>query len=194
MNTDQINSAVRSAFKIIGAILLAHGATKAAALVNSEDVIGLVLTVAGLIASHNWHRNTSAATPTAGGRTGGAALLVALGLASSILFAGGCSSTPQTVTYQAAATSSVTVETALKAYNDFAASGKTTPAQNAAVKAAFERYQAAFALVCDAGAVYSATSQTNAPAASAALQTAIVNANQSISDLIAVVQSFGVKL
>ena len=106
----------------------------------------------------------------------------------------GCQSTPQAVTYQAAATTSVTVEAALHAYNAFAAAGKTTVEQNLAVKAAFLKYQAAFAIVCDAGAVYAATGTTNAPAASAALQTAIVNANATISDLVNLVRTFGVKI
>ena len=106
----------------------------------------------------------------------------------------GCKSTPQAITYQTVATTSVTVETALKAYNVFAAQGKTTVAQNQAVKAAYIKYQAAFAVVCDAGAIYSFTSQTNAPAASLAVQQAIVNANRTMSDLITLIRSMGVQI
>jgi len=45
-----------------------------------------------------------------------------------------------------------------------------------------------------AGAIYAATGSTNSPAASAALQTAIVNANTTISDLVNLIRTFGVKL
>jgi hypothetical protein len=105
----------------------------------------------------------------------------------------GCGSTPQRVSYQSAATTTVTVETALRAYNEFAKAGKTTPEQNAKVKAAYVKYQAAFAVVCDAGAIYAASGGTNAPA-NAALQQAIVNSGATITDLINLVTTFGVKL
>jgi hypothetical protein len=112
-----------------------------------------------------------------------------LALAGIILFAAACNTTPQRAAYQAAGTASVTVETALHAYDAFAAQGKTTPAQNAAVKAAYIKYQAAFAVVCDAGAVYAATGT-----ASAAVQTAIINANNTIADLINLIRACGVKI
>lgn len=105
----------------------------------------------------------------------------------------GCGSTAQQAAYKSAATTSVTVETALRAYNVFAAQGKTTIAQNQKVKAAYLKYQTAFAAVCDAGAIYAASGGTNAPA-TAALQQAVQNSSQTITDLINLVQSFGVKL
>lgn len=52
MNKDQVNSVLRSALKIAGAALAAHGMTKAAAFINAEDTIGLILTLVGLIISH----------------------------------------------------------------------------------------------------------------------------------------------
>lgn len=55
MNQDQINSMVRSVLKVAGAILVAHGATQAAAIVNCEDMIGLVITLVGLVQSHQAH-------------------------------------------------------------------------------------------------------------------------------------------
>jgi hypothetical protein len=117
-------------------------------------------------------------------------VLLAAGLLAA---APGCQSTPQAVTYQAAATGAVTVQAALKAYDAFAAAGKTTPAQNAAVKAAYEKYQAAFALACDAGAAYSATGGTNGTT-QAAVQVAFGNASQSLLDLENLITAFGVKL
>lgn len=61
MNTDQLNSFVRSVLKIAGAILVAHGAGKAAAIVNTEDVAGIVVTLVGLFMSHQQHAGLSEA-------------------------------------------------------------------------------------------------------------------------------------
>ena len=61
MNKDQINSFVRSAAKIVGSILVARGMTNAAAIVNTEDCIGLVIAVVGLVMSHFNHSQISPA-------------------------------------------------------------------------------------------------------------------------------------
>ena len=58
MTQDQVMSAVRSLVKIVGAALVAHGMTKSAAIVNGEDVIGVVLVIAGLLWSHYNHKPT----------------------------------------------------------------------------------------------------------------------------------------
>lgn len=121
-----------------------------------------------------------------------AILCAVLGFSSSALITG-CGTTAQKTVYRSAATTSVTVEAALHGYNAFAKAGKTTVEQNRKVKEAYEKYQAAFAVVCDAGAIYAATGGTNAPA-SAALQQAVLNSSQTITDLVNLVQSFGVKL
>jgi hypothetical protein len=55
MNLDQINSLVRSVLKIAGAILVAHGACKVAAIVNTEDVAGVAVSLVGLWLSHQLH-------------------------------------------------------------------------------------------------------------------------------------------
>jgi hypothetical protein len=116
---------------------------------------------------------------------------LALGMAGVVT---GCKTAPQTVAYRAANGTTLTVETAIRTYNVFAAQGKTTVAQNQQVKAAYEKYQAAMLVVCDAGAIYAATSGTNAPAASLALQVAVQNSTASIADVVNLIQSFGVKL
>jgi len=66
--------------------------------------------------------------------------------------------------------------------------------QEQAVKDAYGKYQRAMTVVCDAGAIYASTGNTNAPAAASALQTAIANANTEISDLESLMTSFGVTL
>ena len=121
-------------------------------------------------------------------------VLQAVLLAICLSFAGpGCKSTPQQVAYKSTATVSVTAEAAIRAYDVLAAQGKTTVAQNVKVKEAFQRYQASFAVLCDVGAIYAASATTNAPAA-AALQQAVLNTSASISDVVTLVQLFGVKL
>ena len=118
-------------------------------------------------------------------------------IAIALIFAGatsGCKTTPQRATYVSVGATAITVEAAIHAYDVFAAQGKTTVAQNQQVKAAFLKYQAAFAVVCDAGAIYASTSGTNAPAASLALNQAIANSGQTLADLINLIRSFGVKI
>ena len=196
MNKDQLNSLIRTLLKVIGSALTTHGLSNAASLVNSEDMIGLILLVAGLIWSH-YHHGEDDNTPRS--NTSVYAWLLIGALAFAVMpGATGCKSTPQQITYNTAAATTITVETALKAYNVFAAQGKTTIEQNRQVKAAYEKYQAAFAVVCDAGTIYAASSDTiggtNAPAASLALQQAVINANASLNDIINLIRSFGVKL
>jgi hypothetical protein len=64
------------------------------------------------------------------------------------------------------------------------------------VKAAYEKYQAAFLVACDIGAAYAATAgPTNgAGATGAALATAEANAGNELTDLLNLVRSFGVKI
>jgi hypothetical protein len=55
MNQDQIDSIVRTALKIIGALLLKHGLSDTAAIVNTPDVCGAVALLIGLWLSHQHH-------------------------------------------------------------------------------------------------------------------------------------------
>lgn len=106
----------------------------------------------------------------------------------------GCKTTAQQAVYQTAGTTEVSVETALAAYDQFAKAGKTTVAQNQQVASLYAKYQTAYAVVCDAGSVYAASSITNTAASNAVLNQAVVNASQTITDLENLITSFGVKL
>lgn len=97
MNTDQTTSMVRSVLKVAGGILLAHGASKAAAVVNGEDSVGLVVTIVGFVWSHFSNSDNSIAkkadaiadkAPPVGSVTG---MVLILGMLS--LAAVGCKST-----------------------------------------------------------------------------------------------------
>lgn len=61
MNQDQIMSGVRSLLKVIGAVLVARGATNAATIVNGEDVAGVSLVAVGMVWSWWQHRKDSTA-------------------------------------------------------------------------------------------------------------------------------------
>ena len=121
--------------------------------------------------------------------------LLILVLATSVtsIVLSGCITNGPRLAYQVVGGTEVTVDVALAAYDAFAKAGKTTISQNVQVAHAYERFQLAFALVCDAGAVYSAGSTTNAPAA-AALQQATLNSAATIADFLNLIRSFGVKI
>jgi hypothetical protein len=57
MNQDQIDSLVRTALKICGAVLIKHGLSDYAAILNTPDVVGLGVMAAGLWLSHQTHKN-----------------------------------------------------------------------------------------------------------------------------------------
>lgn len=189
-NQDQFLSLVRSILKIAGSALTAHGLTQAASWVNSEDVTGVIITLAGLFWSH-WEHSPDAPTtpPPAGANT--TAIFLAILIPSLFLF--GCNTTPQTAAYRAAGITQVSVETAMREFNQAAKAGLTTPKQNAMVKTDYIRYQNAFATMCDAGAAYSASGGTNQSLA-ASFQYAAANSTQTLGDLFTLIQSFGITL
>jgi hypothetical protein len=189
MNSDQLNSLIRTALKVIGGILLSHDLTNAAGVVNSPDFIGGVFLIVGVLWSHFSHATPP--TSSSGPSNPGAPLMVLLH--GGALFFSGCSTTPQQAAYQGAGTTVVSVDTAMKLWGAYVASNHPGTNTEAAVKSAYEKYQASMAVVCDAGAAYSATGGTNATA-TAALQQAVENSGQEIVDLENLISSFGVKL
>ena len=85
MNTDQISSIVRTVLKIVSGLLLAHGLGDTATLINTPDVVGLIILIVSLLWSHFHH--ASPPSSNGGSSAGGVGLLVALGVAS-LLFTG----------------------------------------------------------------------------------------------------------
>ena len=77
MNTDQIASLIRSGLKIGGALLVAHGLTAYADVLNMPDVFGLALALAGLIGSHYKHASAADGTLPPGPLKAALVLLVA---------------------------------------------------------------------------------------------------------------------
>lgn len=194
MNSNQYLNILTTVVQLGMGALVTRGLVTGA---EGDTVAGAIVALVTFFCTHNWH---GGGTPPAANQPGIApkAPLFAFALSLMLPFAGiafvGCATSPQQVTYEAAGSTEVSVEVALAAYDQFAKAGKTSIAQNQAVAAAFAKYQAAFAVMCDAGAIYSATAATNVPAASAAFSIAISNADTELSDLENLIQSFGVTL
>ena len=118
-------------------------------------------------------------------------LFMALTAASFTL--AGCGSSPQTVAYQAAGTTVVTVDAAMGEWGAYVAAEHPGTNAELAVKSAYEKYQASMAVVTDAGAAYAATGGTNSVAISA-LDQAEANSAQDLADLERLITSFGATL
>lgn len=206
MNSAQIQSLARWLANSISGGVIAYTAAKSPAvqgvgayvsqLITGPDTIAAFVLAISWLWGHFTHSTPAQSTTVpikVATKPPGTVLLLFFCLALAVMV--GCAESPQRVAYQVVGTTQVSVETALQLYNQLAKAGKTTPAQNAAVKAAYLKYQACFALACDAGAAYSAAgSNTNSPALALMLSEATVNLNDTISDFDALVQSFGVKL
>ncbi len=194
INSDQLNSLIRTALKVLGSVLLTHGLTSAANIINSPDVIGAVLLIAGIIASHLNHSSPPASSGPSSPPSSLPPLMSLLGaIFVGSLFFNGCASTPQQATYQAAGTTVVSVDAAMNLWGAYVAAKHPSTNVEAQVENAYDKYQASMAVVCDAGAAYAATGGTNATA-SAALSQAVVNSSQELTDLENLITSFGVKL
>ena len=129
--------------------------------------------------------------------------LLALALAASIVTTGlitGCGSTPQKIAYQGVSTTQITADAALDLWGKYVsvqkAAGRPVPvSQELAVRAAYQKVQASMLVVCDAGAVWSAgTNSTNSVALAAAFQVAISNSTQSLADLTNLLKTYGVTI
>lgn len=199
MNQDQLYNLIQKLIVLAAGGLIAKGIGDASVW---EGVGGALAGLLTWFISHKW--NATPATPPAAPpppppmSMGGAIhlMLIAglcLGLCGCLTSCG----TPQRTAYVAAGSVQVTAETAMAAWNVYVGQFHPPVATELKVKAAFEKYQAAMLVVCDAGAAYAATSVTNANGLtgfSAALDTAKANASQDLADLVGLIRSLGVKI
>lgn len=185
MNTDQIINFIQTIFKVGGGALAAKGYGDSS---QWEFWVGLITAIITYIISHKWN-----ATPDTQGKLP-LTLMLALLLPFSGLMLTGCSTSAQRVVYQTAATTQVSVETAMHLWGAYVTAKHPPIEQEQAVSDAYSKYQAAMAAVCDAGAVYAAASEKDKPSASAALEMASQNLAVEIGDLQQLIVSFGVKL
>ena len=189
MNQNQIDSLIRSVFKIVGAVLTARGMILYANLLNMETVIGPVCTLVGILSSLNWHKSPS--SPNSSSSGGAASILLALAL--PVLFLTGCGTTAQRAAYQSAGTAVVSVDKAMTVWGDYVAQYHPGTNAEAKVKAAFEKYQASAVVLADAGSIYAASGTTNGPTAAVFTQ-AVSQSGQTLLDLENLITSFGAKL
>jgi len=108
----------------------------------------------------------------------------------------GCKSSPATTAVRVSDSAKVTVEAALGAWDAYIVANHPPLAQQAAVKKAWERYQAAQLLVLDTALILKEAQATggNTITAKATLDSAIANGGQAIADLLALVRQFGAKI
>jgi hypothetical protein len=124
-------------------------------------------------------------------------ILVTLGLSVPLL--NGCASAEKAA-YQATSATAVTVDAAMTAYGDYlkANPGALTDAQRAQVRAAYIRYQNCLVEVIDAEEVVIASTSTNGSGTNSvtanAQTAALAAASQALTDLVTLLQSFGVKI
>lgn len=123
------------------------------------------------------------------------ACLAGCGLAG-LVASGGCAGTPNRVTYQAAATTRVTVQEAMKLWDQWVKAGRATLQQESAVKAAYEKTQAAALVLCDAGKALSSIppGATTAQALTAAFEQAASDYTNDKTDLLALLTTLGINL
>ena len=114
-------------------------------------------------------------------------------LTSTAIFETGCKTTP----YKAVATTQITVQAAMSLWGAYVSANHPPVAQELAVKSAYEKWQSAMAVVCDAGKAYSAAQQANAANQSillGALSQAVTDAATDQADIVDLLTKFGVKL
>jgi hypothetical protein len=124
-----------------------------------------------------------------------AVLLVAL--SAALMLAPGCQCTPQRAAYNTVAGVEVSVDVAMQAWGDYVSQFQPSASQEAAVKAAFEKYQAIEQVAIDAAQFYAtlaARSDPGTAAAQAQKDAAMAQAAASLGDLVNLLRSFGVKL
>lgn len=98
--------------------------------------------------------------------------------------------------YKATSASYIAVDTAMKVWGDYVAQKHPSQAQELAVKAAYEKYQASVVVITDLGISVANAQAAGQPTADLQKQltAALANSSQLIVDLETTIRSFGVKL
>lgn len=98
------------------------------------------------------------------------------------------------IAYQSTGTTIVSVDQAMKLWGAYVAAKHPPVEQEIQVKTAFQKYQAAMLIVCDAGATYSSATSTNITSSAGVLEVATTGVLSSITDLENLITKFGVTL
>jgi len=157
-------------------------------LINGPDVAAGVTLALTWLWGHLTHRTASS---TVSGTSNVVGVLVTFA-AASMLFTG-CASTPNKAAYQTVGTTIVSVDTAMHMWGAYVAVNHPSADVEKKVRAAYEKYQAAAAVVCDAGAVYASGISTNSSVITL-LNIKTAMAQQALVDLENLLTSIGVQL
>ncbi|MGZ4960984.1 MAG: hypothetical protein ACXWKG_19035 [Limisphaerales bacterium] len=179
MNTDLILSNLRSLLKIAGASAVTHGYMTNG---KAEFWAGLIFAVIGYLCSHATHKEDGSPAAKQGTLFGLILLCVVVGSPM------GCTTSAAYKTEKATA---VTVEKAMAGWNDYVGQFHPSQAAEMKVKSAFEKYRVAELVAIDATAAYAAE---KTDAKKTTMQAAAAAVAASLTDLVAVIQTFGVKL
>lgn len=108
----------------------------------------------------------------------------------------GCQSTPAKVAANVSDASKITVEAALRAWNDYIPVGKPSLEQQAKVRDAWKKYKAAQVLLLDCAIIVkeSEAAGLSDPQAQEALNISIAEASNALADLIQLLRTFNVKI
>lgn len=102
----------------------------------------------------------------------------------------GCKTANQAA-YKTTATVQITADLAMRAWGEYVRIKQPGVKAELKVKAAFDKYRMAMVLVADAGRRFSTI---NDPEGASRLEFTITNASATLSDLVEVIRSFGIKL
>lgn len=116
-------------------------------------------------------------------------------LAVALMFVPGCAvfqgKPPEVVAVNASDAAKITVEAALKAWNDFIPVGKPSQEQQRRVKDAWQAYRVAQLSLLDAAAAYKLAKN---PDNQLRLNLASAAASQSLANVISLIRQFGAKI
>jgi len=151
MNKDQTIALLTGIAKVVGAILAAHGATQAATLVTSADLIeavsGVVITLTSFYASHKYNSDAPAA------KEGSPAINASLVIAALLLsfgFVTGCATNQQRIAYNSLYSVEKVTVGSYDGYIDSVISGMSTTNGVPAVSKKFNQFQSSFVVALDA--------------------------------------------
>jgi hypothetical protein len=182
MNTNQWTNLISTLLQALSGFAVAQGYLSKS---EEETMLALGSSLVVFFVSHFIHDDTTPPTPSK------TALLLAL-LLPALIFTG-CASAPANA-YKAEGSAQITIDAAMTAWGDYVAANHPSAAVELQVRSAFEKYQQAELLAIDITAAYSSVALTNAPQATKNLTVASQNVANALSDLVALLQSFGVSL
>ena len=122
MNSEQINSLIRTGLKFLAGLLAAHGLTNAAGIINAPDITALIMLAVTTILSHFSHTTP---TNTSNGGNGGKTTLLLMLLLPAMLLAG-CAGLNAN-TFAAEQSAAATSDAAMRAYSVYWAKAEANP-------------------------------------------------------------------